>query len=86
MGETVAESRAGDPAALTGLWIGALAAGRVDGAGRDPMAEGMDGQRSFFTPSPARKTAPGELFRALSRSCAGGYFALKTGRYAGLDI
>src|SRR5947208_14333155 len=34
----------------------------------------------FLTPASARKTAPGELFRALSRSCTGGYFALKTGQ------
>jgi hypothetical protein len=86
MGETVAESRAGDPAVLTGLWIGALAPGRLDGTGRDLVAAGMDGQRTFFTPLPARNPAPGKLFRPVSRACTGGLFALKMAAAPPFDI
>src|SRR5262249_43454237 len=81
VGQTVAQSGADHPAAVAGLWTGALAPGRVGGARGRPVAARVDGQCALLTPSPARKTAPGKLFRPLSRACAGGYFALKPGSW-----
>src|SRR5688500_9698549 len=78
-GETVAQSGAGDPTAVAGLWVGAVAPRRLGGAGGHPVAARLDGQRALLTPSPAGNPASGELFRALSRPCTGGLFALKTG-------
>jgi hypothetical protein len=46
---------------------------------RDVWAVRLDGQRALLTPSSARNPASGKLFRALSWTCASGYFALKTG-------
>jgi len=51
----------------------------VGGAGCHPVAARLDGQCALFTPSPTRNPAPGELFRPVSWSCAGGLFALKAG-------
>src|ERR1044071_3272138 len=79
MGQTVVESGADHPAAVAKLRVGALAAGRVGGARGHPVAAGLDGQRALFTPSPTRNPAPGELFRPVSRACAGRLFALKAG-------
>jgi RNA-directed DNA polymerase len=79
VGETGAQAGADHPLAAAGLWVGAVAAGCLGGAGGDAVATRLEGQGARLTPAPARKTAPGKLFRALSRSCTGGYFALKTG-------
>jgi hypothetical protein len=68
--KTIAQSR-----------VGTVAPGRVGGAGRDPVAAGLDGQCPFLTPSPARNAASGKLFGALLRACAGGLFALKAGSW-----
>src|SRR5215472_11279278 len=43
--------------------VSALAAGRVGGAGGDPVATRLDGQCALQPPPPARNPAPGELFR-----------------------
>src|SRR2546430_10242001 len=79
VGQTVVESGADHPAAVAGVWVGALAAGCVGGAGGDPVAAWLDGQRALLTPPPARTRTAGKLFRPLSRACAGGLFALKPG-------
>src|SRR5437588_13018738 len=76
----MAQSRPGHSAAVTGVWVGALTAGCLGGAGRHPVAAGLDGPCALFTPSSPRNPAPGELFRPVSRSCAGGLFALKAGQ------
>src|SRR5438067_13692843 len=79
VGQAVAQSGARHPAAVARLRVGALAPGRVGSAGGDPVAARLDGQCALFTPSPTRNSAPGKLFRPVSRACAGGLFALKTG-------
>src|SRR5206468_12245638 len=79
VGQTVVESGADHPAAVAGVWVGALAAGCVGGAGGDPVAAWLDGQRALLPPPPARTRTAGKLFRPLSRACAGGLFALKPG-------
>ena len=50
--------------------------------GGDPVATRLDGQCALLTPAPADNSAPGKLFRPLSRACAGGLFALKVGSWA----
>jgi hypothetical protein len=77
----MAESGAVNSTALTGLRVGAVAAGRLGGAGGDPVAARLDGQRALQPPPSARNPASGELFHALSWACAGGVFALKTGSW-----
>jgi len=47
----VAQSSAVDSPAVTRLWIGALAAGRVGDAGGHPLAAGVDGQCGLLPPS-----------------------------------
>src|ERR1043166_1022348 len=79
VGQTVAESGASDAPAVAGLWVSTVAPRRVGGAGGGPVAARLDGQRALFTPSPTRNPAPGELFRPVSRACAGRLFALKAG-------
>src|SRR5207245_4733548 len=81
LGETVAQSSARHPTAVTGLRGGAVTAGRLGGAGGDPVAAGLEGQCALLTPASARNPAPGKLFRAFSRACAGGLFALKPGSW-----
>src|SRR5256884_383452 len=70
VGQTVVESGADHPAAVAGVWGGALAAGCVGGAGGDPVAAWLDGQRALLTPPPARTRTAGKLFRPPSRACA----------------
>src|SRR5438105_12470819 len=79
VGETVAQPGPGDALAVAGVWISALAAGRLGGARRHPLAARVEGQRALQLPSPARNPASGKLFRALSWAGAGRFFALKTG-------
>src|SRR5205823_9429354 len=81
VGETVAQSGPGYAPAVTGLWVGALVAGRVGGARGHPVAARVDGQRALLTPPSARNPASGKLFRPVSRACPGGIFALKTGSW-----
>src|SRR5690349_18911957 len=81
VGQAVAEPGAGDPTAVAGLWVGAVVARCLGGTRGHPVAAGVDGQRALQSPSPARNPAPGKLFGALSRACAGGVFALKTGSW-----
>src|SRR5437016_1505654 len=83
LGETVAQSSARHPTAVTGRRGGAVTAGRLGGAGGDPVAAGLEGQCALLTPASARNPAPGKLFRAFSRACAGGLFALKPGSCPG---
>src|SRR5438132_13297779 len=80
LGETVAQSSARHPTAGTGLRGGAVTAGRLGGAGGDPVAAGLEGQCARVTPASARNPAPGKLVRAFSPAGAGGFVALKPGR------
>src|SRR5438132_8443316 len=81
LGETGAQSSARHPTAVTGRRGGAVTAGRLGGAGGDPVAAGLEGQCALLTPASARNPAPGKLVRAFSRACAGGLFALKPGSW-----
>src|SRR5205823_5318338 len=73
------QSGAYHPEAAAGLWVGAVAPRCLGGAGGDPVAAWLDGQRALQPPASARNPAAGKLFRPVSRACAGGLFALKTG-------
>jgi hypothetical protein len=81
VGQAVAESGAVNPTAVTGLWMSAVAAGCLGGAGGHPVAARLEGQCTLRTPSSTRNAASGKLFRAVSRACPGGIFALKTGSW-----
>jgi hypothetical protein len=69
----------GDPPALTGLWVGTVAPGRLGGAGRPSVAARRDGQCPLQSPASARNPAPGKLFHPVSRACTGGLCVRKTG-------
>src|SRR5262249_22674256 len=79
VGQTVAQSWAGDPPPLAGLRVSAPAAGSMDGARGYLLALRLDGQYPVRPPSPARSPAPAKLSGSVSRTCKGTLFALKTG-------
>src|SRR5262245_25778676 len=79
VGQTVAQSCAGDPPPLAGLRLSAPAAGSMDGARGYLLALRLDGQYPVRPPSPARSPAPAKLSGSVSRTCKGTVFALKTG-------
>src|SRR5215831_10618955 len=79
VGQTVAQSCAGDPPPLAGLRVSAPAAGSMDGARGYLLALRLDGQYPVRPPSPARSPAPAKLSGSVSRTCKGTVFALKTG-------
>jgi len=81
VGETIAQSGALDPAAVTGLWVGAVTPRGLGSPGGDPVAAGLDGQRALQPSASARNSASGQLFRPVSRAGAGGVFALKAGSW-----
>src|SRR5262245_45569732 len=81
VGQTVAQSCAGDPPPLAGLRVSAPAAGSMDGARGYLLALRLDGQYPLRPPSPARSPAPAKLSGSVSRTCKGTLFALKTGSW-----
>src|SRR5215468_799581 len=82
VGQTVAQSCAGDPPPLAGLRVSAPAAGSMDGARGYLLALRLDGQYPVRPPSPARSPAPAKLSGSVSRTCKGTLFALKTGSWS----
>src|SRR5262249_52369214 len=82
VGQTVAQSCAGDPPPLAGLRVSAPAAGSMDGARGYLLALRLAGQYPVRPPSPARSPAPAKLSGSVSRTCKGTLFALKTGSWA----
>src|SRR5215217_5677070 len=71
----------GAPTTAPGLRRGTVAPRWLGAPWSEPMAAWGDGQCALQSPPSARNFAPGELFRALSRSCTGGSFALKAGSW-----
>src|SRR5207244_10151143 len=68
LGETVAQSSARHPTAVTGLRGGAVTAGRLGGGGGAPVAAGLEGRCAPRAPASARDPPPGQLVRASTRS------------------